>query len=633
MSKVIEQIQTHFKPPIMYNKSCKTLNASVSKDLELTECLDGVSRPIYDYLTAPSNSFGKQVMSFLPLYYTTDKKFLKDTQYIIKNGQDKSTEKSDEKSLPVDYDKILKMYEGIKNNSGFKDKYCFLDWKHVEFLNKQEWFMQFMSMYNLSSPVLSFLFPVILLVVPFFVIKSQGNPISVENYIVVLKKVIANHAIGKVFTQFNSVDMQQKIYLLVSAGFYSFSIYQNALICMRSYNNMYEIYHFLSNMSSYLTHTIDKMQTYSNAFSLLPSYKLFNENLKNKIEYLSFMNNKLLGISGLDNFTISFDALKQIGRVMTEFYEFYDNGMYHDALVYSFGFHGYLDVLDGLTKNVQNGRVNFCDFKRNDSKKKGKSKDEKKKGKKEKKKDKDKGNDKDNVQDKDIGQDNSENKEDTRTSFVEAYYPALMEQSPVKNTYDLSKDIVITGPNAAGKTTILKSTLINVITSQQFGCGCYSSATIKPYSNIHCYLNIPDTIGRDSLLQAEARRCKDIIDAINAGDKDDTHLCIFDEIYSGTNPEEATTSANAVMNYLANKPNVTTVLTTHYIELCRKLESNKNIVNCCMKIKLLGESEEEMGMRRDFEYTYLLIKGISEIKGGIKVLIDMKYPEEILANA
>ena len=117
------------------------------------------------------------------------------------------------------------MYENIKNNSGFKDKYCFIDWDHIAYLNKNEWFMQFISMYNLSSPVLSFLFPVILLVVPFFVIKSQGNPISIDNYIIVLKKVISNHAIGKVFTQFNSVDMQQKIYLLVSAGFYSFSIY------------------------------------------------------------------------------------------------------------------------------------------------------------------------------------------------------------------------------------------------------------------------------------------------------------------------------------------------------------------------------------------------------------------------
>jgi DNA mismatch repair ATPase MutS len=303
---------------------------------------------------------------------------------------------------------------------------------------------------------------------------------------------------------------------------------------------------------------------------------------------------------------------------MTEFYEFYDNADYHDALVYSFGFHGYTDVLNGISANIRNDHIHFCKFKNNSLKLK-KKEEKKEKGEKGEKGEK------------------REKGSSCSTSFKDAYYPALIGQTPVKNTYDLSRNIVITGPNAAGKTTILKSSLINVITSQQFGCGCYSSAVIKPYSRIHCYLNIPDTIGRDSLLQAEARRCKDIIDEINSTKDEDTHLCIFDEIYSGTNPEEAISSANAVMNYLANKPNVTTILTTHYIDLCKKLECNKNIINCCMKIKLLDNTKlsslKEETMRRDFEYTYLLIKGISEVKGGIKVLIDMKYPEEILANA
>ena len=33
---------------------------------------------------------------------------------------------------------------------------------------------------------------------------------------------------------------------------------------------------------------------------------------------------------------------------------------------------------------------------------------------------------------------------------------------------------------------------------------------------------------------------------------------------------------------------------------------------------------------KDFQYTYLLKKGISEVKGGIKVLLDMNYPKEML---
>ena len=84
---------------------------------------------------------------------------------------------------------------------------------------------------------------------------------------------------------------------------------------------------------------------------------------------------------------------------------------------------------------------------------------------------------------------------------------------------------MITGPNASGKTTILKTTLFNIILSQQVGFGFYSSATINPYKYIHCYLNIPDTSGRDSLFQAEARRCKEILDSVkNSKDRISVYL-------------------------------------------------------------------------------------------------------------
>ena len=38
-------------------------------------------------------------------------------------------------------------------------------------------------------------------------------------------------------------------------------------------------------------------------------------------------------------------------------------------------------------------------------------------------------------------------------------------------------------------------------------------------------------------------------------------------------------------------------------------------------------------LQNNFEYTYLLENGISDVKGGIKVLIDMNYPQEIIDNA
>ena len=134
-------------------------------------------------------------------------------------------------------------------------------------------------------------------------------------------------------------------------------------------------------------------------------------------------------------------------------------------------------------------------------------------------------------------------------------------------------------------------------------------------------MNIPDTSNRDSLFQAEARRCKDIFTFIKEN-SDKRHLCIFDEIYSGTNPEDAVLCAT---NYLTGmntyKSSVDYVLTTHYLGLCKEFEKKEQIKNQQMCVK---ESSENI------EYTYILKDGISDIHGGYQVLRNLDYPAELL---
>jgi DNA mismatch repair ATPase MutS len=273
--------------------------------------------------------------------------------------------------------------------------------------------------------------------------------------------------------------------------------------------------------------------------------------------------------------TVSLKNISQVGFVMKCFYQLYNNEIYHSALEYSFGLNGYLDNLNGVRENIEQKRMSSCKFKKG------------------------------------------------VTKFVEAYFPALVDAQPVKNTYKLNKHLLITGPNAAGKTTLLKTTIFNIIISQQLGYGFYQKANVNVYDRIHCYINIPDTSARDSLFQAEAKRCKDILNQIHAQEKEMRHFCVFDELYSGTNPYEAISSACAYLNYLNKYPNVNFVLTTHYMDLCRQLDKEKYIHNCHMLIETAND---------DFKYTYKIQKGISNIKGGVKVLKDLDYPLEIIEN-
>ena len=208
-------------------------------------------------------------------------------------------------------------------------------------------------------------------------------------------------------------------------------------------------------------------------------------------------------------------------------------------------------------------------------------------------------------------------------TFTGIYYPAITHTNPIRNNISMSKNKIISAPNKAGKTTIIKTMLMNIIFTQQFGCGFYKSANINPYSHIHSYLNIPDTSGRDSLFQAESRRCKEIINTINDYE-DERHFCIFDELYSGTNPEEAVQAGNAFIKYIEKFTNVDFILTTHYKNICKTFQKSKRVENYKMKV-IVNED-------KTFKYFYKLVKGISDIKGGIRVLKDMDYPEEIINN-
>jgi hypothetical protein len=575
-----------FKLPIHYNEEKISIKKHIIDDLELVKTIDLSCNPIYSYAFNSTGNFSTCLTEQLAEYYTTDINFLKDNQLLLQ------TFKKEEKA---DCENMASIWNEIKKDTSFKDKYYYLDWPMLEFMNKSDQFLQIMSIYNLASPVVSFFIPIIIIIIPFFVLKVKGIEITLDGYVEVLKEVIKNNAIGRLFTEFNEVEFSQKIYLLISASFYVFSIYQNVMVCIRFNSNMHKIHSYFNDIKEYLERTIKSMKNYLKYSTSLSTHNAFNENLRNKMDKLITFHDK---ISFITEYNLSIKKIFQIGKILKYFYEFYCDEECHEAFLYSFGFHGYTDCIEGLQKNIEERKVNFVDFNTKKKRKRGKDKDKDKE-----KEDKDK---------------------DFSSTFKNSYYAVLKDGKPIKNTIKMDKNLIITGPNASGKTTVLKSTLINIILSQQFGCGFYDSAKLTPFKYLHCYLNIPDTSGRDSLFQAEARRCKEILDVVQENEED-THFCAFDELYSGTNPEEAISSAIAFMEYLVKYKGVKCLLTTHFNEICRKLEKNKNVLNCHMDVT---KGEDNV-----IKYNYLLRHGVSTVRGGVSVLSDMNYPREIIDNA
>ena len=565
----------YFKLPIYYNEKKRKLNSNIIKDLELIKNADSSaesdisnnqSKSMYDHYLNVETPLAASLVNTLSEYYTTDVNFLKDNQKVLKQYV-----RLDESR---NYEQMIHLWKEIKNDTGFKDKYFYINWKMWEWLNKSEHFLQIMSVYNMISPLISLIVPIIILIVPFFVIRIKGVVLTIDEYIEVLKVVMSNHAIGKLFTQFNNVSTSEKAYLLVSALFYVFSIYQNILVCIRFNDNMRKIHRYLGDVRDYLDNTIRTMQNYITYSEEMVTHINFTQTLKTNMNTLEEFRDKLYLIS---NYELSnYKKLFEIGSVQKYFYELYQDEQYNAAIEYSFGFNGYIDCIEGLQDNIIEKKIHMCEYT-------------------------DKG---------------------SKVKINNNYYAALKDDMPIRNDIQLKDNLIITGPNASGKTTILKSVMLNLIFSQQFGCGFYESAKIRPFDHIHCYLNIPDTSGRDSLFQAEARRCKEIIDCVNEN-KQETHFGIFDELYSGTNPDEAVVSATAFMEYMSKFKNVSCMLTTHYTKVCTNLNDKVRIVNMFMETS-------KSKLNNTIKFKYQLKRGISRVRGAFNILTEMNYPKEIL---
>lgn len=583
---------------------------------------------LYHYVFSPKSVYGTEHLPIWSKYYTTDIEYLKHTQTLLEMFDNELLERSIAQNTGqttcVDAFSTMKNtwseFRGTGKATEFKEKFSYVETPFLSKLNTSSSFLQFLSLYNISSPVIALLTPLIVLIIPFFVLLMRGLGVSFSEYVEILKQIISQHSVGKFLTEFDTVSLEQKMYILMSIIFYFIQIYQNIMACVRFYNNIKLVHTHIHTINGYLTATgvnmsymIQLIQTYH-----LSTYEPFREELSERYRLLEEVT---LALTDISPFSVSVSKFFQIGYVMKNYYSLFSQTDLNELLEYSFGFNAYMEHLTACRSFVIDGMINKCSFIA--------------------------GGDDNEIEParplSPIAEEDADSKDALPpppslppvppikrkgiTKLTAQIYAPLKahetEADVVANDITLDKQLIITGPNAAGKTTVIKSTLFNIIISQQLGYGFYKCAEINPYDFLHCYLNIPDTSGRDSLFQAESRRCMEILRCIMENPAK-RHFCIFDELYSGTNPYEAVAAAYGYIDYISKNPKVDLILTTHYIELCELLETRNAgaITNLHMSVC------PDTGA-----YLYKIADGISTIKGGLKVLRDLDYPIEIVESA
>ncbi len=169
------------------------------------------------------------------------------------------------------------------------------------------------------------------------------------------------------------------------------------------------------------------------------------------------------------------------------------------------------------------------------------------------------------------------------------------------------RDIILTGPNTGGKSTIMKGLMFSVLLAQTFGIAPAKSLSITPFTKLLTYLNISDDTGAGvSLFKAEVNQAKAIMETVRALKPNEFVFLITDEMFTGTSPDKGEELSFNFAKQLTTFPNCIFIQATHFKKLTELPALTKGICkNYYTGVIIEGG--------KVVKYTYKLVPGISPI--------------------
>jgi dsDNA-specific endonuclease/ATPase MutS2 len=141
------------------------------------------------------------------------------------------------------------------------------------------------------------------------------------------------------------------------------------------------------------------------------------------------------------------------------------------------------------------------------------------------------------------------------------------------------RSLIITGPNAGGKTIVLKTIgLLTLATLSGFHISGNAETEIAVFDNL--FVDIGDNQSLENALSTFSSHMKNMAEIMNKSNHNT--LLLFDEIGSGTEPNEGASLAIAILETLYLK-GCMTVATTHYGEIKHYSESHPDFINASMQ--------------------------------------------------
>ncbi|MDG5855677.1 endonuclease MutS2 [Clostridium beijerinckii] len=166
--------------------------------------------------------------------------------------------------------------------------------------------------------------------------------------------------------------------------------------------------------------------------------------------------------------------------------------------------------------------------------------------------------------------------------IVKGKYPLIKECVPldfeIGNKY---RSLIITGPNAGGKTVVLKSVgLLTLAALSGFHISAHENTEIAVFDDI--FVDIGDNQSVENALSTFSSHVKNLAEILKESSKNS--LLLFDEIGSGTEPNEGAALAIAILEEFYHKGCIT-VASTHYGEIKNFSQNHPDFENAAMEFK------------------------------------------------
>ena len=210
---------------------------------------------------------------------------------------------------------------------------------------------------------------------------------------------------------------------------------------------------------------------------------------------------------------------------------------------------------------------------------------------------------------------------DGKINIVKGRHPLINKEKVVPVSLSLGVGysfILLSGPNTGGKTVTLKLTgLFTAMASSGFFVPAVDGTVLSIFSNVYCDIGDDQSIEED--LSTFSSHMKNLIEIIE--NLTDNSLILIDEIGAGTDPEEGSALALAIIEKLLSK-NCYGIITTHYTKLKEYAYGENKLQNASMEFD-----------SKTFAPLYKLSIGVPGASNAIEISKRLGLSEAIIENA